>query len=149
MLRPQGHGWVEEDGKLKSLWFEGDQSPHLGNDVIIQPTPIREDEWIWFNKQFLHILILRLSYFLYMGVLSTTAAYSNFFDFQHFTLCLSGIRQGILVCLFGFRLFVLRGIAMNQDYANDVTNSFALLMTSATAFVTFKLSIIFLLPLLT
>ncbi|XP_055839356.1 uncharacterized protein LOC129907262 [Episyrphus balteatus] len=38
LLRPQDHGWVEQNGKMELLWFEGDQSPKLVNDVIIQPT---------------------------------------------------------------------------------------------------------------
>lgn len=35
-LRPQGNGWIENNGKYEFNWVEGNQLPTLTNDVVIQ-----------------------------------------------------------------------------------------------------------------
>lgn len=43
-LRPQGNGWIENNGKYEFVWFEGNQLPTFINDIVIQPSDDNNEE---------------------------------------------------------------------------------------------------------
>lgn len=51
-LHPTEYGWNKIDGKYELLWFKGEQSPPLVNDVIIQPENLDEDMNVTGNVQY-------------------------------------------------------------------------------------------------